>query len=111
MLTSCILALIAALVFEFIWKLLFDDEMPSLRLGIRVLIIVQVIDMTSCKPKPKAVPSTPTVIYADTTRVRLQHKADQSANELLIVRANADSTVTSFNHAETKFDSVHVTLP
>lgn len=79
--------------------------------GLTVLLLIQImVRLKSCQSKPGAV-AAPTLIYADTTRVRLQHVADQANDQLLIVRPKTQQTVTTYEKSVSRFDSIRVALP
>ncbi|RYC69815.1 MULTISPECIES: hypothetical protein [Spirosoma] len=62
------------------------------------------------RPAPPT-PTDQTTLYVDTTRIHLQHRADESAGELLIVRHRASQTQTPYEQFRQRYDSIRVTLP
>ena len=67
--------------------------------------------LVSCQPR-KAAPSTQTtIIYGDTTRVKLVHRANTSRDSVTIVHQLNQSTVTDYEKSVNQFDSIQVALP
>ena len=66
--------------------------------------------LASCQPKTK--PETaPTVIYADTARVKLVHRADSASSALTIIHQRNQTTVTTYGKSVKQYDSIQVALP
>lgn len=75
-----------------------------------LLIAVALLLFFSCHPDAK--PSSPAlVIYGDTSRIRLVHRADSSGKALILIHQRTDSTVTSYGKSVQQFDSIQVALP
>lgn len=83
-----------------------------LAIGSSLLVILMgLLLLESCPTKPKPSPAVSTVIYGDTTRIKLVHRADSSASALTIIHQRANSTVTSYGKSVQQFDSIQVSLP
>ena len=108
--TTLLLALIGSLCFRLLWRFFLDGNFVFLRESISFLVIWLIFSCAGCQSKTKPV-SAPTIIYADTTRVKLVHRADSSGKALTIIQARTNQTVTSYEQAVNQYDSIQVTLP
>lgn len=88
-------------------KILHDESLRQLLWLLGMLLMLSIPSCTKHKPAPT---SQNTIIYADTNRVKLQHKADQSAAELLIVQPKSQSSVTSYEQSRAQYDSIRFEL-
>lgn len=66
--------------------------------------------LQSCHSKAKPEP-TRIVIYADTTRAKLVHRADSSSQAVTILTARSTQSVTTYEKSKQTFDSIQIELP
>jgi len=67
--------------------------------------------LSGCGSRKSKDSTRPTVIYADTNRVKLVHRADSSGKALTIIQQRTQSTVTTYGQSVQQFDSIQFTLP
>lgn len=68
--------------------------------------------LAGCQPKKQPVAiDSPTVILADTNRVKLKHQADASEHAVIILNEQTQTSVTTYEKAAKKYDSIRVALP
>jgi len=110
-LVECILAVILALVmiylFDNIWSAFFGDSLDFLK----NVLLLAILALCSCQKKSPDKP-VQTIIYGDTARIRLVHRADSTGGKALtIVHQHAQNSVTTHEEIVNEFDSIQVTLP
>lgn len=72
--------------------------------------VLLTLALSGCHPKASP-PTGPTVIYADTTRTKLVHRANASAGAITIIHERTQQTVNSYEKSVVKFDSIRLDLP
>lgn len=82
-----------------------------IRLAAICLFLYVMKGLFSCQPRARTEPAKPVVIYADTARVRLQHRADSSANALIIIRQKNQTIQKHYENAASAYDSIRLSLP
>jgi hypothetical protein len=76
-----------------------------------LLLLFTILLPWGCRPRKQPIAGGSTIIYADTTRIKLVHRVDTSGKALTIIQQRSNSTVTPYGKSVQQFDSIQLTLP
>jgi hypothetical protein len=78
---------------------------------ITTLLAWLILSCLSCRSRTDRHADAPIILYADTNRVKLQHRADASRDSLLILRQRTQQTQMPYETAAAAYDTLRVVLP